>query len=309
MNKNVVFFVNQICGRGSTDMIYNYAKYNQIILNNNSKILTLKNHKYKHNSFSIEIIKKEIEIIQIDNYSQIDNFKKNVDVFYGCKFGNKDDMIMSDVKNVIHAVFPAFEPHGDEYLLLCKHYAKILNWDKYLEPIIDYKTLIHDENWRKKYNTEEEDIIFGRSGGYDSFDIPFVKDLIIEIVNNYKNIKFWFTNTEPFYEHENIKYFNFLNKHDLFCFINSCDAMLHARLDGECFGIALSEFSICNKPIITYTESVHKAHLDYLSKYYGYKNKEELKQILLNFKKISEDYNFFKEFTPEKIIQKFNSYL
>lgn len=85
--------------------------------------------------------------------------------------------------------------------------------------------------------------------------------------------------------------------------------MLHARLDGECFGIALSEFSICNKPIITYTESVHKTHLDYLSKYHGYKNKEKLKELLLNFKKSDENYNFFNDFTPEKIMFKFNSYL
>lgn len=58
-------------------------------------------------------------------------------------------MIMHDMKNIVHAIFPAFEPHGDEYLLLCKHYASKLNWQKYLEPIIDQKTLIHDENWRK----------------------------------------------------------------------------------------------------------------------------------------------------------------
>lgn len=42
MSKNIVFFLNQICGRGTTDIVYNLAKYNQILLNNNSKILTLK---------------------------------------------------------------------------------------------------------------------------------------------------------------------------------------------------------------------------------------------------------------------------
>jgi hypothetical protein len=81
MNKNIIFFVNQICGRGTTDIVYNLAKYNQRLLNNNSKILTLKNHKHKHNQFSVDEIKKEMEIIEIDDYSQIDNFKKNVDVF------------------------------------------------------------------------------------------------------------------------------------------------------------------------------------------------------------------------------------
>ena len=34
-------------------------------------------------------------------------------------------------------------------------------------------------------------------------------------------------------------------------FINTCDVMLHARFDGETFGLAIGEFSTRNKPIIT----------------------------------------------------------
>ena len=47
-------------------------------------------------------------------------------------------------------------------------------------------------------------------------------------------------------------------------FINSCDAMLHARLQGESFGLACGEFSIRNKPVITYAGSKHRHHIDVL---------------------------------------------
>ena len=37
--------------------------------------------------------------------------------------------------------------------------------------------------------------------------------------------------------------------------------MIHARQEGESFGIAVGEFSFCNKPVITYSQSPEKNHL------------------------------------------------
>ena len=41
--------------------------------------------------------------------------------------------------------------------------------------------------------------------------------------------------------------------------------MLHARKDGETFGLAVAEFSVANKPIITYANSKDKEHLRILN--------------------------------------------
>ena len=38
-------------------------------------------------------------------------------------------------------------------------------------------------------------------------------------------------------------------------FIRTCDAMLHARYSGETFGLAVAEFSVHNRPVLT--SSVH----------------------------------------------------
>ena len=46
-------------------------------------------------------------------------------------------------------------------------------------------------------------------------------------------------------------------------FINTCDAMIHARTEGETFGLSIGEFSIKNKPIIT-TNSGDCNHLQIL---------------------------------------------
>ena len=43
-------------------------------------------------------------------------------------------------------------------------------------------------------------------------------------------------------------------------FINTCDALLHARHRGETFGLTIAEFMSKNKPIFTYSGSAEKNH-------------------------------------------------
>ena len=40
--------------------------------------------------------------------------------------------------------------------------------------------------------------------------------------------------------------------------------MLHARLSGETFGLSVAEFSLCNRPALTWGGSPVRAHLDLL---------------------------------------------
>ena len=73
--KRVVFFVNQLCGRGTTDMIYNYAKYNEVLLGNKSIIMTLTTPFHKHNQESIKTIQDELEVVCVDGYDKINPMK------------------------------------------------------------------------------------------------------------------------------------------------------------------------------------------------------------------------------------------
>ena len=151
--KRVVFFVNQLCGRGTTDMIYNYAKYNEVLLGNKSIIMTLTTpfHDHKHNQESIKTIQDELEVVYVDGYDKIDTLKYNTDIFYVLKHGYNDGVVMSDVKNLIHSVFPSNDPHGNEYFYISKYCADMFRWNNWIEPIIDIKTLRHEENWRSKF--------------------------------------------------------------------------------------------------------------------------------------------------------------
>ena len=100
-------------------------------------------------------------------------------------------------------------------------------------------------------------------------------------------------------------------------FINTCDAMLWGRNDGETFGLSIGEFSTKNKPIIAtpnykLNPKVDTAHIHFLKEKGVWYNQNNLYEILTTF--ITEenrldiqqkDWNAFKEFTPEKVMKIF----
>ena len=90
--------------------------------------------------------------------------------------------------------------------------------------------------------------------------------------------------------------------------------MLHARSDGETFGLAIAEFSTHNKPVIT--SSVHherhtaRFHLDVLGdKGLYYHDTHSLVELLLGFDREAArargDWNAYKAFEPERVMAVF----
>jgi hypothetical protein len=97
-------------------------------------------------------------------------------------------------------------------------------------------------------------------------------------------------------------------------FINTCDAMLHARAQGESFGLACGEFSIRNKPVITYKFGKHTHHLDVLGdKGFYYGNEKEFLQITENLDrpKLSQgQWDCYTErYNPERVMALFDQHL
>jgi len=89
-------------------------------------------------------------------------------------------------------------------------------------------------------------------------------------------------------------------------FINTCDAMIHARQRGETFGIAVGEFSICAKPVFTYSQSPEKAHIEELGEWgIYYEDEESLFAQLISFYKDAEQPPLYTQYTPELVMEQF----
>ena len=176
-------------------------------------------------------------------------------------------------------------------------------------------------NMRAELGIPEDAIVFGRYGAYDQFDIPITHNAIYHTVNQSQNahIYFIFMNTAPLfsqinndYYHPNIRYLPFSsNIRDKMRFINTCDAMIHARKSGETFGLAVAEFSLMNKPIIT----THMGDVEHLlilkEKAMIYANDRHLYFIFTNFRELikwnkENDWNAYNDYVPEKVMQLFD---
>jgi hypothetical protein len=99
-----------------------------------------------------------------------------------------------------------------------------------------------------------------------------------------------------------------LNLDEKVSFINTCDAMLWARSDGEVMSMSQGEFSVRNKPIIC-TNIGYPGHGFLLGdKAIWYSCENDLKDILLNFNKEevkNKDWNAYKQYTPTKVMEIF----
>ena len=180
-------------------------------------------------------------------------------------------------------------------------------------PVIPHIVNLPDlsDNLKNELNIPNDAIVLGRYGGKEQFNIPFVHETIKEFLKFNENVYFLFMNTAIFYKHKQIIYLNSnIELEFKVKFINTCDAMIHARREGETFGLSIGEFSIKNKPIIT-CNCGDLEHIKILSdKAIIYNSKESLLDIFKNIKKIIKSNNNWKaydDYNPEKIMKLFNN--
>ncbi len=155
--------------------------------------------------------------------------------------------------------------------------------------------------------------MFGYHGGETSFDLDFVRDVIKKVVGKNKNIYFLFMNIGKFFNHKKVIFIKgTFNQTQKVKFINTCNAMLHARSLGESFGLSCAEFAIKNKPIFTYGFCRQRAHFEICKNniipYYSY---GDLNLKILNFNKDKKynSNNLKKELSEKNTIKVFKKIL
>lgn len=342
MSKLKIGFLSpQLDLRGSCIALFDYIKYNKLILGNESVLILPEKSKsindirvfnkfntetniiYYHeidicnNEYNLELT--EIGIDPISNNRKLvlcdldDKLISNkVDLLYTIRHGEKKNSLVSKkIPTVVHCVFDMSYPHGVIYAAVSKNITiKYGSMYSYVPHVVNVEKT--DNNMRNKLNIPKDKLVFGYHGGSDAFNIPFVIELVKEIVKEYDNIYFIFMNIPMFIIHKQIIFIegtcDLIKKAE---FINTMDGFLHAQIYGETFGLSIAEASICNKPIICYDGPVwndqHRKILRDRALYYS--NKETLRDILINFneyrKKLPQDLNFYREYSPENVMLKF----
>lgn len=313
----VAFHTFQMGQRGTEICLHKYAKYNREILGNESVILSSVAHPvYSLNRF------KDFDVILYPEYWVDDGRndalrnkleyiceKNNIDVFYAIKRGEDDGIMPTNVKSIAHCIFWMFQPHGSVYSGVCKYVSdKYGGHHPYVHHILEKEAPHVEDNFRDEFSIPKDAIVFGRHGGYDTFSIGFTYESISKALEERSDLWFVFLNTKPFIEHERVIYLPWTMDEEYKAkFINTCDAMIHGRWEGEIFSLSLAEFSFRNKPIVTWNPKNVPDHYDtghiYLMKNNAiyYENEKDLFEILTNL-----DRNKIKEYRWDEYCYTYN---
>lgn len=212
-----------------------------------------------------------------------------IGTLYQIKPGRDDGWVVPGVRNCIHAMFPSTEFHGDVYLYVSRWLSRAMTGrdDRFVPHLVEQVPA--SGNLRMELGIPETARVFGRHGGADTFDIPFVQRLVRAHARAHPRDHFIFLNTREFLPSDdrpaNVHFLPGTADPDRkAAFLASCDAMLHARRSGETFGLAVGEFAVRGKPVISYGGSRERAHLEMLGAAARvYASERDLKQILERF--------------------------
>lgn len=347
--KNIAFFMRHFTGRGVEQSIFDYAHYNEKILGNKTFIFCFTPERQaafqNELEFSTERIKYDQfkdrfgQIIELNDFAEMQTYISllNLHFFYTQVHGREetiyrfeDKAFWGDCKTIKHCVFHTKVPQADFNISI----SQFLNLGHDTDlPVVPYMVPFADHhkeevekmgdlnNMRKELGIPEDAIVFGRYGAYDQFNIPIAHNMVLHTVSQEKhsNIYFIFMNTAPLFSeigrdfyHPNIRYLPFSNNiQDKIRFINSCDAMIHARKAGETFGLAVAEFSIMNKPIITSYQGDVEHLLILKEKALVYANDKHLYYIFTHFRELvawnkEGKWDAYADYIPEKVMKIFD---
>ena len=255
-----------------------------------------------------------MEVIELDGRENMPLLESKldelgVDALYIQKCGKKDDgRFVNNKPMFIHVVGCENDPHGHVYAYVSEWLSK--EYSDYKYPYIPYMAHLpdHNEDFREELGIPKEATVFSRIGGFYSWNISFVNGAIEKALQERDDIYFLFVQTHRFSDNPRVIHIDpFAKLSTKRKFINTSDAFLHARLEGESFGMSCAEYSICNKPVITYSGSPERNHIFTLGdKGIYFDGPQKLLDILTSFHyDPSQDWNAYKEFSPEKVIQKF----
>lgn len=314
--KRVAFLSDKLTIRGTGVAMYDYADCNETILGNESLIITRSyEDAMKENDTDLKAYTKycdRFEVVYYSSIPQVDDIlrKHDVDVIYIIKAGRLDDgMYPKTCRCVIHAVFDADQPHGDAFAVVGPSVNARYGTH---HPVVPHMIRIHPTtaNLRVQLNIPPHALVFGGYGGMRWFDIYQVMKYIHEC--SLKNVYFLFMNTFKFSDNPNVIFLpgstDMATKR---MFINTCDAMIHARIQGETFGLACGEFALAGKPIITYALSSERTHLQILKHLaLTYTSISELDFLIRNFDTLRSHINMrgtnpYVAYSPENVMRTF----
>jgi glycosyltransferase involved in cell wall biosynthesis len=314
----VLFQTDTLNYRGSTVAVSDYARYNQDILGNESIICYDGSRDYYlDGGTEPEVLSNLQNKFQVVAYDQVSDLQKLVDTehvelayFSRCERG----WVPDNCRAVAHSVFQVYEPHADVYAYISEWLAAEMNHrHNDTLPFVPHIVTLPEAtgDLREELAIKPDQTVIGRIGGLFTFDLPFVKQAIVTVLEKRNDFVFVFAGTQKWIDHPRVRFITEFNDVQRKAnFFNTCDATIHARSNGESFGLAVAESLFMNKPVLTWAGGSDQNHTFMLAGSETIYTEQTVADKLLNVRDYigAEDWRQrVEQFNPATVMNKFKA--
>ena len=287
----VLLHDNQICERGTTTSLLDYAR-----------VLRARGHEVEISYWRdspanvpsiISHVREEFPLHPHSEPHLLPASLTNFDASYFIKAGANDGMILPNSQCLIHVVFQNYDPHGSKYAyvsewLANKMRARVMSrqgkreglqdkgWSAITtgcENALSFDHLDHivdipapQLGARASLGIPEEAFVIMRFGAFDSFDVGWVHSLVSQSLQENNNWYFLGLNTRPFIDHPRARFLPLVPDNvEKSSIIAAGDLFLTARGEGEAFGIAIAEALQIGLPVLAWQGGVYNNQVSMLN--------------------------------------------
>lgn len=267
----LLFYNHELCYRGTTKAILSYIKAIRLI-RPGDEITYVFNRFSQHNTLGIGLsfLDFDVKLYPVESVADVVELTKTSDWLYYVTSGLPVDYQWIQgcyCKTLLHQVGYQEPDYCSTNNFAYTSYWQSLFFTGCEAPVLPYvvekpKQNINKADARSILGLPKDSVVLGRHGGKDTWNLPFASKAVYECAIANPNKIFLFLGTLPFC---NIKNVVFLppttSDFALETYLSACDVMLHARWEGETFGLACAEFLSRSKPIITWAHSRERNHI------------------------------------------------
>jgi glycosyltransferase involved in cell wall biosynthesis len=291
MPMRVLLHENQICERGTTQAVVDYAHGLRGLGHDVAVAYPIDS---KANvPQQIELMSETFTLLPYEGVEALREMGQGYDAAYFIKGGENDHKDAGPIRTVVHAVFQNYEPHGDYYAYVSQWLASHMRRQamgrfgyrregrekgKNAEAqgcsnALDFSFIPHacdmpvaTESVRFQLAIPDEAFVILRYGGFHTFDIDWAQRVIQQQLEINPDWYFIGVNTEPFTTHERAVFLPpVISRQQKANLLGSADVFLSARAEGESFGLSHVEALQMGLPVLAWSGGRDRNHVGMLA--------------------------------------------